>query len=106
MQYLSESGTYFVMCHDGAMPNAAVSNPPLHSDSRQDLQAYEEDQILLRKTKVPPSSLCTERLRKVDFRAMILWFMGNRYNIALINELHCTDSKVSRSILLLHFMSL
>ncbi|KAH7409767.1 DEAD/DEAH box helicase-like protein [Phaeosphaeria sp. MPI-PUGE-AT-0046c] len=78
-QYLNQSGTYFVMCHDGAMPDATESSPTLRSDSKQDLQAYEKDQM--------------------NLRAMILWFMGNRYDVALINELHCADSKVTTVIL-------
>jgi hypothetical protein len=105
VQYLNESGNYFVMCHDGAMPNAAGSNPPLRSDSRQALQGYEDDQMLLREKKDSASSPSAERLCKVTLRAMILWFMGNRYNLALINELHCADSKVSLQVLLLRYIS-
>lgn len=100
VQYLNESGTYFVMCHDGAMPDAAGSNSALRSDSGQDLKAYEEDQMLLRETKNSASSPSAGRFRKVNLRAMILWFMSNRYNVALINELKCADSKVSLLILL------
>ncbi|KAI0617933.1 Dead deah box helicase like protein [Pyrenophora tritici-repentis] len=134
VQYLNESGTYFVMCHDGAMPDAAEmstsksswldsyrlqitdhslgratvheplyyaggSNSALRSDSDQDLKAYEEDQMLLRETKNSASSLSAGRLRKVNLRAMILWFMSNRYNVALINELQCVDSKAMIVIL-------
>jgi hypothetical protein len=106
VQYLSESGTYFVMCHDGTMSNAAGPIPPLHPNSRQDLQAHEEDQMLLCETKELASSLSAGRHRKLNFRAMILWFMGRRYNVALINELHCADSKVCRPVLLSHCMSL
>jgi ATP-dependent RNA helicase DDX60 len=61
VQYLNESGTLFVMCHDGAMP---------------------ED-----------SSRFTRAL-KVSLRAMISWFICNKFNVALINELRCSDSKV------------
>lgn len=100
MRYLNESGTYFVMCHDGAMPNTAGSMQPLYPDNRQDLQAYDEDQMLLHETKETASSLSAGHLGKVQFRAMILWFMGNQYNVALINELQCADSKVSRPGLL------
>jgi hypothetical protein len=100
VQYLNKSGTYFVMCHDGAMPDATVLNSRLRSDSGHDLQEYEEDQKLLRETKTsaPPSS--AGHLRKVNFRVMILWFTSNGYNVALINELQCTDSKVSLPVLL------
>lgn len=105
VQYLNGSGTYFVMCHDGAMPDVAESNLSLRSDSSQDLQANEEGQILLRERKESASSPSAGHLRKVKFRAMILWFMGNRYNIALINELHCADSKVSPPVLLSRYIS-
>lgn len=98
LQYLNGSGAYFVMCHDGAMPDAARSNPPLRSDSKQDLQAYEEDQTLLHEVKDSASFPSAERLRKVKLRGMIMWFMSNRCNVALINELHCADSKVSRRV--------
>jgi len=33
VQYLNESGAYFVMCHDGAMLDAAGLNSALRSDS-------------------------------------------------------------------------
>jgi hypothetical protein len=87
------------MCHDGTMSNAAGPIPPLHPNSRQDLQAHEEDQMLLCETKELASSLSAGRHRKLNFRAMILWFMGHRYNVALINELHCADSKAMTVIL-------
>jgi hypothetical protein len=100
IQYLQESGIYFVMCHDGAMPDAAVSDSPLRSDSKQDLRTYEEDVEFLRETKDSASSASAGRLHQVNLRAMILWFMDNRYNVALINKLHCADSKVWRQVLL------
>jgi hypothetical protein len=100
VQYLKDSGIYFVMCHDGAIPDAAGPNSPLRSDSKQDLQADEEDQTLLRETKDSTCSPSTRRLHQVNLRAMILWFMGNQYNVALVNELHCVDSKVRRQVLL------
>jgi hypothetical protein len=96
IQYLQESGIYFVMCHDGAMADAAVSDSPLRSESKQDLRTYEEDEEFLRGTKDSASSASVGRLHQVNLRAMILWFMDNRYNVALINELHCADSKVWR----------
>ncbi|KAJ6267400.1 hypothetical protein PSV08DRAFT_411783 [Bipolaris maydis] len=94
VKYLNESGTYFVMCHDGAMPDAAKSNSAaLRSDSGQDLKACEGDRMFLRETKNSASSPSAGHLHKVNLRAMILWFMSNRYNVALINELQCADSK-------------
>jgi len=100
VQYLNESGAYFVMCHDGAMLDAAGSNSALRSDSGQDLKAYEEDRMLLHETNNSTSSPSAGRLRKVNLRAMILWFISNRYNVALINELQCADSKVCLPVLL------
>ncbi|KAJ5042660.1 hypothetical protein J3E72DRAFT_253800 [Bipolaris maydis] len=101
VKYLNESGTYFVMCHDGAMPDAAKSNSAaLRSDSGQDLKACEGDRMFLRETKNSASSPSAGHLHKVNLRAMILWFMSNRYNVALINELQCADSKASLPVLL------
>ncbi|KAH8622007.1 putative helicase [Alternaria alternata] len=99
VQYLDESGTYFVMCHDGAMVDASGSNLALRSDSGQDLKSYEEDQVLPRETKNSASSPSTGHLRKINLRAMILWFMSNRHSVALINELQCTDSKTMAVVL-------
>lgn len=77
------------------MVDASGSNLALRSDSGQDLKSYEEDQVLPRETKNSASSPSTGHLRKINLRVMILWFMSNRHNVALINELQCTDSKVS-----------
>ncbi|RYN78121.1 hypothetical protein AA0119_g13556, partial [Alternaria tenuissima] len=99
VQYLNDSGTYFVMCHDGAMPDASRSHLALRSDGGEDLESYEDDQVLPRETKNSASSSSTGRLRKQNLRAMILWFISNRYNVALINELQCTDSKTMVVIL-------
>jgi hypothetical protein len=104
VQYLQESGIYLVLCHDGAMPDAAGSDSPLRSDSKQNLQPYEEDQELLRESKDSASSPSAGRLHQVNLRAMILWFMGLRYNVALINELHCADSKVWHQVLLSRYI--
>jgi hypothetical protein len=90
VQYLNESGTYFVMCHDGAMPDTAESQEPLCTNIKKGLQAH------------VGCRSCAERIRKVNLRAMISWFIGNQYNVALINELRCADSKVSYSIALPH----
>jgi hypothetical protein len=105
LQYLKQNGIYFVMCHDGAILDTAGSNSPRRSDSTQDLQAYEEDRTLLHGTRDSASSLSAGRHRQINLRAMILWFMSNQYNVALINELHCADSKVSRQIILWHHIS-
>lgn len=70
VQYLNESGTLFVMCHDGAMPEDSV--------------AFSH----------------ASHLRKVNLRTMISWFIGNQFNVALINELRCSDSKVCYHMLL------
>lgn len=64
VQYLDESDPLFVMCHDGAMAEDSVA------------------------------SSCATHLRKVNLRAMLSWFISNQFNVALINELRCSDSKV------------
>lgn len=94
IEYLNDSGTYFIMCHDGAKTSAVRSSPTLQLDSGHDLQAQGKDQLSLHGLKESASSLSAARHQRISFRGMILWFIGNRCNVALINELHCADSKV------------
>jgi hypothetical protein len=105
VRHLNESGAYFVMCHDGAMPDTAESNRLLRSRGKNDTLANEEAQPLAHGTKDSTSPTSTRRLRKVSLRTMIRWFMKSRYNVALINELHCVDSKVSHLAILSRHIS-
>jgi hypothetical protein len=93
-QYLKESGIYFVMCHDGAMPDAAESKKPLHSDTKEHSQAHVNCQMLTPATENSAISSRAEYLRRVSLRAMISWFISKQYNVALLNELSFSDSKV------------
>jgi hypothetical protein len=95
VRYLKESGSYFAMCHDGATPDTPELEMPRSSGIKNGLQTHAGHQVSVHATANPVTSSCAERIRKVNLRAMILWFIGNMYNVALINELQCTDSKVN-----------
>jgi hypothetical protein len=105
VRYLKESGTYFVMCHDGAISDTPDSKIPLMLGIKHDLLAHDGRQMLTRTTDNATISSCPERLRKVNLRAMISWFISMMYNVALINELQCTDSKVSCGVTLSRLIS-
>ncbi|PVH90973.1 hypothetical protein DM02DRAFT_620764 [Periconia macrospinosa] len=48
---------------------------------------------------MPEDSSCATRPLKVSLRAMISWFVCNNFNVALINELRCSDSKAITLVL-------
>ncbi|KAK6079013.1 DEAD/DEAH box helicase [Seiridium cupressi] len=75
-KYLSVTGPYFLMVHDGAQP--------LQRQSK-----HMEDDL----TEAEPSD------QKVALRLMILNLIGRGYNIALINGLEWRDTKVMTMIL-------
>ena len=78
-QYLTASGVYFVMCHDGANPVPASQDPLILTKSEAE------------KIQVDHG----EATRKIAFRIMICWFINQGYNVALINGLEWADTKVS-----------
>ena len=80
VEFLTITGVYFVMCHDGANPVAASNDPAIQklSDEAQGLIEQQES------------------TRKVLFRAMICFLINQGYNVALINGLEWQDTKVSR----------
>jgi ATP-dependent RNA helicase DDX60 len=67
LSYIQESGTYFVMCHDGAH----LSNKQGGED--EELQA---------------------RNAKAHLRFLIHWLVQQGYNVALLNGLEFVDTKV------------
>ena len=77
-QYLSASGVYFVMCHDGANP-VPVSQDPL---------------IMVKPEAEKTQIEHEETTRKIAFRVMICWLINQGYNAALINGLEWADTKV------------
>ena len=77
-KYLNACGAYFIMTHDGAN-TTPIEKDPLLKRLEQDKFALVEDEELHR--------------RKV-FRASILAFITNGYNVALVNGLEWQDTKV------------
>lgn len=80
-EYLTATGVYFVMCHDGANPVPLATDPSL-------IRANEEEQAEFN---------AQETSRKVAFRTMICWLISESYNVALINGLEWADTKVARA---------
>lgn len=73
--YLTNTGVYFFMCHDGAATGASTT---YGSASNNETRSK------------PPA-----RLRnKIAFRYMIYEFIRQGYNVALVNGLEWKDSKV------------
>ena len=78
-RYLSATGVYFVMCHDGASIN---DEPPLHTIGEDG-----------KETKLEVDDTEPQK-KKVMFRSMILALLTDGYNVALINGLDWQDTKV------------
>ena len=80
--YLETTGIYFVMCHDGANPT------PL---SKEVLAVGQNARITDIKAK--------ESRRKSIFRSFINKLINRGYNVALINGVEFSDTKVRLCIL-------
>lgn len=100
VDYLASSGTYFFMCHDGALSSRVLgvvdgggsesdvsteSEGPKASGDDADGAEDAGDGV-----KMPTSEL----LARSGFRSMIHWFICRGYNVALLNTLECRDTKV------------
>ncbi|KAI9723453.1 MAG: hypothetical protein M1828_004183 [Chrysothrix sp. TS-e1954] len=83
-QYLSKSGMYFIMAHDGASPLRQSAEGPANERITQ-----EEKTRHNRRLKTQPAC----------FRLMLADLMGMGYNIALINGLGWQDTKVMTMVL-------
>ena len=77
-KYLQTHGTYFMMCHDGAIPNA-LATLDLETENAEATNIQSNKQEMLRKTKL---------------RTMIFAFTTQGYNVALVNGLEWLDTKV------------
>ncbi|KAK5136723.1 hypothetical protein LTR08_002376 [Meristemomyces frigidus] len=75
-RYLVRSGPYFVMMHDGAQPEKRKAK-------------HIQDAA----TDASPSA------QRVGLRGMILAFIGQGYNVALVNDLEWRDTKVMTMVL-------
>lgn len=110
VDYLAASGAYFLMCHDGASPekdatykveggsaddsdydtdDASSEALPVASDEDSEISEDGDNsgEPLVHECNRPTS-------HKVAFRCMINWFVAKAYNIALLNDLECQDTKV------------
>ena len=117
--YLAASGSYFLMCHDGAFPEwemktkKKADSTPEDDDTdeestdestewsaegswdgesgdseNEDYDGSDSDDDDSGKNSIEVTE------HNFGFRSMIRWFISRGYNIALINELECRDTKV------------
>lgn len=92
MEYMNESGLYFLMCHDGSSTEVKLAALP---DDMVEKTAKVSKQ---ERTKKPlKTSAATERQRRQAFRKMIFWFVMRGINVALTNSVAWHDTKVSLS---------
>lgn len=77
-EYLTSSGAYFMLCHDGADPTAFNEALSSHEEDNAEKAQLEEEDLS----------------RKVAFRTMICSLINQGYNVALINGLEWMDTKV------------
>lgn len=94
-RFLDVSDAYFVMIHDGAVAGQLQFRGTNISQLETELDNIVD---IFRKTEEPaggnlepPTRTATSRFR---LRLMIAWFITNKYNVALINEVQLLDSKV------------
>ncbi|KAK5152342.1 hypothetical protein LTR04_006425 [Oleoguttula sp. CCFEE 6159] len=85
--YLKESGMYFLMCHDGASP--VPHFPPRKTRRGTDKTDHSRGMRLSK----------SGRAHRAIFRAMVLRFIGQGYNVALVNGLEWRDTKVMTMVL-------
>ncbi|KAF3481035.1 uncharacterized protein GIQ15_03794 [Arthroderma uncinatum] len=106
MDYLSTSGTYFLMCHDGVfsdMEHAKCDEDVFDNEdnlsSLPDLSGstngLDDESSLNEDIKSVPAHGTKQA---IGFRLMIIWFVRYGYNVALLNVLECRDTKVMTMI--------
>ncbi|KAL8797979.1 MAG: hypothetical protein Q9182_007056 [Xanthomendoza sp. 2 TL-2023] len=76
--YLSASGAYFIMTHDGANPTPLDKDPRFHEHKDLDVERVGSEELR----------------RRLVFRASIFSFIIQGYNIALIDGLEWKDTKI------------
>ena len=91
INYLSTTGVYFLMCHDGAS-TSALSTKKSGSDqifNHHNLEGGDSN------TETESGTCFRDQLHnKIGFRYMIYEFIRQGYNVALLNGLEWRDSKV------------
>ena len=103
-EYLRASGTYFVMCHDGAVSVGRAPEADAEPDSSMDDSSSDESQSDEEDADgsahgqkhdaagMEDASVATKK--RLHARRVILNFLQQGYNVALINGLAFRDSKV------------
>ena len=94
-QFLYASDAYFVMIHDGAVSGYFQSKAPTFLELKRELDrtlnSYQKpEEHGGTDLDVPTRTI----ISKYWLRVMISWFLSNKYNVALINEMQFLDSKV------------
>ena len=107
--YLKKAGVYFFMCHDGASPDDEATydaeGSSAHSldddkvDGNPGVLSVKSNEVFgdVGYRNIIAHSLTREssgNLQKVAYRSMINWFVGNGFNVALLNGLGWRDTKV------------
>ncbi|KAL8811188.1 MAG: hypothetical protein Q9200_001999 [Gallowayella weberi] len=80
--YLTGSGAYFIMTHDGANPTPLDKDPRFHKYRELDVERVEKEELR----------------RRLVFRTSIFSFMDQGYNIALIDGLEWMDTKIMTTV--------
>lgn len=78
-KYLTASGAYFIMTHDGANPVPPERDPRLLKNDGLNLGLIEHEDLQ----------------RRAALRTTIFYFINHGYNVALIDGLEWMDTKVS-----------
>lgn len=77
--FLTMSGAYFMLCHDGASPISSSGRSSESSDSNIPLSKGDRS---------------SRRVKRALFRSLICLMINRGYNVALINGLEWMDTKV------------
>lgn len=94
IDYLTERGIYFIMCHDGSFLQSDIAYDHDHELGGEPLKNYSQASFGKSSLSERDSALTGKYLKKVVSRSMIYWFIRGGYNIALINSVECRDTKV------------
>lgn len=95
--FLEASDAYFVMIHDGAVAGHLKSKGSKGTTDSEIEGGLDNIPGIFRKAKEPLGTNTKAPARTITnkfwLRVMISWFLTNRYNVALINEMQFLDSK-------------
>lgn len=102
-QYLEQTGIYFIMCHDGALPvPTEIGNIRNDSWNEGDESSTENgigDSAGDASAGRANNDNSAWYINKAALRRMIYWFVGRGYNIALVNGIAWRDTKIITVVL-------